>query len=116
VEGALTNIVPTFSGPCIWAFIFGKVHLSLFMMALGYRLMQTTESHSGMALPFPVKYLFVEAFFDAGNGTGFTSHHYFHHSHNVGNYSSCLTDRLFGTDAAYKKFIAAEQEKRKKRA
>jgi methylsterol monooxygenase/4-alpha-methyl-delta7-sterol-4alpha-methyl oxidase len=62
------------------------------------------ESHSGYRMSWsPFRVLpFAQA----------TSYHDFHHSHNVGNYSSTLTfwDHFFSTNAAYFSYL---KQKRK---
>jgi len=112
IEGVVCNILPTYSGAIIHMLYFGHVHACHVLVFVAFRLLQTTEAHSGFYFPISVDHLFLSAwlFPDLGASIG-SNHHYFHHSHNKGNYSSPMVDRIFGTDLAYQKYIATVKSK-----
>jgi len=114
IEGLVCNILPTLSGTMFWCCYYGNVHLSFFISFLGFRLIETTELHSGFMFPISSAYLLPWHFIDYGWSHGISQSHYFHHSHNSGNYGSPLMDWLFGSDKVYRKFIDEELRKRAK--
>jgi len=113
-EGILSNFLPTLSGAIIWFKVVGPLHLSILFFYLLIRLIETTENHSGFNFPITINWLFPTHWFDYGRNRGVSSFHYFHHSHNTGNYGTPFMDWLMGTDKTYRKFVDQEVEKRKK--
>lgn len=113
LEGVVSNILPTFSGCIFYAMYYGEIHSFFIIIWLGYRLLETTEVHSGFA--FPISSQWISPFHWGDLGEGYEScHHYFHHSHNTGNYGTAFTDWLYGTDVAYRKYTDAKKEEYKK--
>jgi len=113
LEAIICNVLPTFSGPILHILFFGHVHMCHTVVFVGFRLLQTTEGHSGFEFPIGIDYVFLSEWLVEDIGKGVSNHHYFHHSHNTGNYSSPLLDRLMGTDTAYKKYVEAQKAKEK---
>jgi len=80
------------------ALIGNRTHVFTYYMWVFVRIVETTDGHSGFDFPWsPFRLVFLG---------GSSSHHDYHHSHIVGNYSSFFTiwDRICGTDLAYKKY------------
>eukprot|EP01138_Halocafeteria_seosinensis_P006839 gb/GECG01006993.1/.p1 GENE.gb/GECG01006993.1/~~gb/GECG01006993.1/.p1 ORF type:complete len:371 (+),score=11.57 gb/GECG01006993.1/:1-1113(+) len=91
IEFLLSNLVPITLGP----FLFPRVHYGMWVLWVAWRVAETCCSHSGYDLPFLPFHLLP---FQSS-----ASFHNFHHSRNVGNYSSFFThwDWLMGTDKHY---------------
>jgi len=115
LEAMVCNILPTFSGGIIWYLFVGKVHIMYHTIYFGYRLFGTTELHSGFAFPITSSIIFPANWGDYGAKHGISQQHYFHHSHNTGNYGSPFMDSLFRTDAAYVKYVDDEIVRRKEK-
>jgi sterol desaturase/sphingolipid hydroxylase (fatty acid hydroxylase superfamily) len=80
------------------ALLGDRTHVFTYYMWVIVRIIETTDGHCGYDFPWsPFRLIFLG---------GSSSHHDFHHSHIVGNYSSFFTtwDRICGTDLAYKKY------------
>lgn len=100
VDNVLSNIVPyTLSvavvGPHMHTALLWTVVLTLYGMC----------DHSSYDFPYCPLALLPRAF------TNPTRHHYFHHSHNSGNFGSAfgVLDALLGTDAGYWRFYAEKK-------
>lgn len=74
----------------------------------GYRVLESTEAHSGYILPIsvlgPLKYL-------PGHWNQ-DRHHNYHHSHNDGCYSFWFVDALFGTNKRFEKYYFDQMKKK----
>jgi len=86
--------------------ILGRnVHIVTVVMSLSIRIIQAVDDHCGYNFPWsPFRLLPFRAP---------SSYHNFHHSHNVGNYSTLLTiwDTLFGSNKAYYSHLKKIAEK-----
>jgi len=105
IEAIVCNTIPTLAGTIIWIAMFGSIHMTSFMIYFAIRLLETTEVHSGFVFPITTKILYPTHCIMSDYGHGVSEHHYFHHSANTGNYGIPITDYLFGTDKAYRKFV-----------
>jgi len=102
VEFVISSVIPFSSGPLL----LGVHGYTLFMWTL-LRTGETIDGHSGYEFPWsPYRLLPF---------SGSSSYHDYHHSHNVGNYSSFFTwwDTLFGTNVDYYKFAAKQEQHQK---
>jgi sterol desaturase/sphingolipid hydroxylase (fatty acid hydroxylase superfamily) len=102
IEFAISNHWPFFSG----LFLLGsKTHFSVLIIWSLFRLIETTDDHSGYEFPWSVFRLLPFG--------GDATYHDFHHSKNVGNYGSFTTiwDSLFNTN---KEFYEAYPENSRK--
>mmetsp|Transcript_2765 Transcript_2765/g.4345 ORF Transcript_2765/g.4345 Transcript_2765/m.4345 type:complete len:192 (+) Transcript_2765:530-1105(+) len=92
IEQILANFLPNVIGALILGDSF---HFVSFFVFGTLRLIETEESHSGYDFPFTIFRLIPF-------GTG-AAYHYFHHTHNVGNYSSFFTiwDTLLDSNKDY---------------
>lgn len=101
LEFALANIFPTTLGPML----LGK-HVHLFTVLLWYifRAGETIDGHCG--------YEFSWSPYRLVPFSGSAEYHDFHHTHNIGNFSSffCLWDTVWGTNTDFYKY----QELKKK--
>lgn len=80
------------------ALIGNRTHVFTYYMWVIVRIVESTDGHSGYDFPWsPFRLLFLGAS---------ASHHDYHHSHTVGNFSSFFTiwDRICGTDKPYKNY------------
>jgi methylsterol monooxygenase/4-alpha-methyl-delta7-sterol-4alpha-methyl oxidase len=92
VDFMLSSIIPSSVGATILA---PKIHLSTGLMFSVMRTLESIDGHSGYEFPWsPYRLLPFSAS---------AQYHDFHHSHNVGNYSSFFTfwDTIFGTNIDY---------------
>jgi len=89
---------------CTWA--FGTLHITELGFSLWYLSCEAVSSHSGFVI-LPIS-PFVQQWGGRGNGTDF---HYFHHTHQIGNYGQPYVDWLFGSDIAYREFVAKSKTK-----
>lgn len=84
-------------------FLLGqKFHATTLTLWAVLRVAETIESHSGYSLPMPVSVLMGNFFRVIPTFVGTDpDYHDFHHSHNVGNYSSFFSiwDDLFETNS-----------------
>ena len=111
LEFVLGNLLPTAVGVII---LGSKIHCTVAFTWYILRSIESVEGHSGYEfswspfrmLPFASDY----------------GYHAYHHSHNIGNYSSFFTiwDTVFGTNKIYQKYLREEArpkiEKLKKKA
>lgn len=90
-ENAL-GLVTTLCGPIWLVSLFFPVRIVTILLWIFLATWETTEAHSGYELPFSPFSLI-----------GVSTHHDFHHSHNVGCFGGwfALWDRFCGTDQAY---------------
>jgi len=103
-ENIFSNLLPTFIGPMFWAFAFDGIHIAALCWWVGFKIVAAIENHSGFYWPISTTWLYPTEWNDLGEGV-YLKHHYFHHSHNQGNYSSATMDWLFGTDQAYREYV-----------
>jgi sterol desaturase/sphingolipid hydroxylase (fatty acid hydroxylase superfamily) len=88
--------------------LLGKgIHFVSFITWGLVRILETHDAHGGYEFswsPFRLVPLSTSA-----------TYHYYHHSHNIGNYSTFFTiwDTVFGSNKAYYKYIAECEEKSK---
>lgn len=94
-------LIPGAFGPTL---LGSRMHFGAYLLWVLFRTAEGVDGHSGYEFPWSPFRLIP---FSAS-----ASYHDFHHSHNVGNYSSFLTiwDIVFGDNAAYVKHIKAEQK------
>lgn len=114
IEAIVANFLPTVSGWIIWSRVWGPVRLSTFVFYLMFRLIETTENHSGFLFPVSINYLIPTHWIDYGRRHGVSSFHYFHHSHNTGNFGTPFMDWLFGTDKTYREYVDKKIKQRAK--
>lgn len=107
IEGVVCNTLPSFLNLIIWYNYYGEIHASLAMFWIGYRLLETLDAHNGFFIAFCHSPTHMG---DLGEGK-YGVHHYFHHSHNTGNYGTPFIDWFFGTDVAYRKYVNAQKAK-----
>jgi len=115
VEFAICNHYPLFAG----TFLLGpkNVHFVTFFIWLQYRVSETMEGHSGYDFPLPVSILLGNMFrLIPVMGTN-AAYHDFHHSKNVGNYSSFFTiwDTVFNSNADYYAYLKSEEKMAKEK-
>jgi len=92
VEAILSNLVPSLAGP----FVVGP-HVFTFWLWTSFRVIETTDAHSGYNFPFsPFNLLPFQ---------GGPERHEYHHFYNLGSYGSFFTfwDWFCGTDQPFKK-------------
>ena len=102
IEFIFGNILPTAVG----AIILGpRCHITTVWMWFALRTYESTEGHSGYDFPWSI---FRMVPFGSDYG-----YHVFHHSNNIGNFSSFFTlwDTVFGSNKAYYKFLDEERER-----
>ena len=95
IEFVASNILPTMLGPLI---LGSHMHLATLSFWLIMRVFETIDRHCGYEFSWsPYRLLPF---------SGSSEYHHFHHSHNVGNYSSFFYywDTLCGTNTSYFKF------------
>ena len=92
IEHLISNFMPSFAGPCI---LGAKTHIHVVVLFGILRLYESLDGHSGYDFPWTVFRLIP-----FGGGP---SYHYFHHTHNCGNYSSFTTiwDSILDSNKAY---------------
>lgn len=103
IEFAICNLFPVFSGLFL---LRNKCHFITFLIWATCRICETHESHSGYDFPVPISLLLGNLFKLIPPFLGVTTdsaYHDYHHSKNVGNYSSftIIWDSLFGTNTTY---------------
>jgi len=94
IENAI-SLVTTLCGPIWLVAVFFPVRMTTTMLWIFLATWESTEAHSGYALPFsPFSWI------------GVSTHHDFHHSHNMGCFGGwfALWDRFCGTDQAFKAY------------
>lgn len=112
IEGVVCNTLPSFINMIVWYNIFGQINVLLVGFWLGFRLLETLDAHNG----FFISFSFCPTHWgDLGEGK-YGIHHYFHHSHNTGNYGTPLLDRIFGTDDTYRTYVEGKKAKTKKKS
>eukprot|EP01122_Echinamoeba_exundans_P008023 TRINITY_DN257_c0_g2_i1.p1 TRINITY_DN257_c0_g2~~TRINITY_DN257_c0_g2_i1.p1 ORF type:complete len:274 (-),score=48.50 TRINITY_DN257_c0_g2_i1:1114-1935(-) len=101
VESIFANLLPTLVG--LW---ICKSHAVTVCLWLFIRILETVDAHSGYDFPWsPFKLPFLLG----------PKAHDWHHSHNRGVFGVFkFWDWIMGTDAEFKKDMAAEEEKKKK--
>ena len=87
VEQLLSNQLPTIGGALFFGF-----HPLVWLVWLSWRLLQTYETHSGIAIELPAPLSWMGLTDPEG-----TRWHDDHHAINTGNYGSPFLDHLFGT-------------------
>lgn len=96
LEMLICNIIPTVLGPII---LDNKIHITAMWGWLIFRTIESIIGHSGYEFPCdPYRLLPLTSDYGA---------HVYHHSHNVGNYSSFFSvwDTIFGSNKAYKAYL-----------
>lgn len=90
LDDFLTGVIPTLCGPLLL-----RSHVGIVFLWIALRICETSESHSGYALPFSIFYLGRPA-----------DWHDYHHSHNIGNFAPFFTfwDVVCGTDVSYRNY------------
>lgn len=101
LEYLLTNIIPSGLGPTLLA---SHCHIVTWYLWLIVRILETTDGHCG--------YEFSWSPFRLLPFSGSANYHNFHHSHNVGNYSSFFTywDSLCQTNKHYWKYLSKQEK------
>ena len=96
LEFIFGNLLPTAIGVMI---LGKKIHFTTAFFWYGLRLMESVEGHSG--------YEFSWSLFRIIPFGSDYAYHAYHHSHNIGNYSSFFTiwDTILGTNNVYYKFL-----------
>lgn len=93
-------------GLAVGPFLYGqyRVHLITWYFWITLRVLITHDSHSGYQFPWNPLHLIPF-------GTT-AEHHYFHHTHNVGNYSSFFTvlETILGTDQPYIEYVRKREK------
>eukprot|EP01094_Clydonella_sp_ATCC50884_P018592 TRINITY_DN3462_c2_g1_i1.p1 TRINITY_DN3462_c2_g1~~TRINITY_DN3462_c2_g1_i1.p1 ORF type:complete len:321 (+),score=106.69 TRINITY_DN3462_c2_g1_i1:141-1103(+) len=99
-----TGVVPTIAGPLLMSLLAGptSVHQLVVVLWVAVRVSESADAHLGYDLPWSV--------FRLGRPG---DRHYYHHSHNVGNYGALFEfwDRVCGTDSAYRQFHERRAQK-----
>mmetsp|Transcript_18838 Transcript_18838/g.18815 ORF Transcript_18838/g.18815 Transcript_18838/m.18815 type:complete len:318 (+) Transcript_18838:31-984(+) len=100
LEFAFGNLLPAAIGPLL----LGNCHIYTIYMWNVIRLLETTDGHSG--------YDFSWSAFRLLPLSGSANYHNFHHSHNVGNYSSFFTywDTICKTNTHYWRYLSAKEK------
>ena len=99
VEYIVAQVIPPLVGP----FMLGKyMHMATAYTWFAIRAMEAIESHSGYEFSWS-PFRLVPFASDYG-------YHSYHHSHNIGNYSSLFStwDSVFGTNKAYFEYMEQE--------
>jgi len=101
IEFMFSNTLTTVSGGLI---LNNRMHAYTFYVWLFWRLMDTTELHSGYELPWSMFRVLPFA--------TPTSHHDYHHSHNIGTFGSyfCFWDTIWGTNGHYYEHLSKTEE------
>lgn len=102
IEYFVANSLPFSAGPMLIGLVAGPFHLYTFWLWFVLRIGETIDGHCGYAFPWtPYRLLPF---------SGSVGHHDFHHSKNIGNFSSFFTfwDTLCGTDKAYREWKSRE--------
>lgn len=117
LEYCICNWFVLHSGIFLMGYLQGlsHVHFVTYVMWLNLRIAESMEGHSGYIFPKAVSVLLGN--FMALNpfmGTE-AAYHEFHHSRNVGNYSTFFTvwDTVFGSNADYYQYLLDTEEKGK---
>lgn len=94
--------MPVFAGATL---LGSHVHLITLMTWIGIAIHKTLSDHSGYQFPWEVYH-----YLPASTNSDF---HSYHHSANIGNYSSTFTylDTFFGTSKSYDEMKAAQKRK-----
>jgi sterol desaturase/sphingolipid hydroxylase (fatty acid hydroxylase superfamily) len=106
LEYIFSNIIPTTVGPMI----LGKsMHISAVMAWFNFRTIESYEGHSGYEFSWS-PYRLMPFTTDYG-------YHIFHHSHNVGNYSSffMIWDYILGSNKLYFEYLSDFTKQNSKR-
>jgi sterol desaturase/sphingolipid hydroxylase (fatty acid hydroxylase superfamily) len=103
VEFAICNHYPLFAGSFI---LRKKMHFTTFVLWGTFRVCETHEAHSGYDFPAPISLMLGNVFKMIPPFLGITTdspYHDYHHSKNVGNYSSfiVLWDSVLGSNQSY---------------
>ena len=101
IEFALGNMIPTAVGPAI---LGPNMHLVTVFAWYFVRVGETLDGHCGYDFSFS-PYRLIPL-------SGSAEYHDFHHSRNVGNYSSFFSiwDSVWGTNAAYHEHLESRQQ------
>jgi sterol desaturase/sphingolipid hydroxylase (fatty acid hydroxylase superfamily) len=92
VEYTIANYFPSIAGPLLFG---SKMHLFTTFVWGSLRILETHEGHSGYEFPWSI-FRLMPFSTDA-------TYHFFHHSKNVGNYSSftIIWDTIFDSNKEY---------------
>lgn len=98
IEFILSNSIPTIIGFKVLAYFY-PVHIVTALTWLIYRIILTSDLHSGYEFPWD--------FYRLLPFTAPASYHDYHHSHNVGNFASSfmLIEALLGHNKEYYKYM-----------
>lgn len=103
------------SGIFLLSALYGakQVHIISFMMFLNLRVAESMEGHSGYIFPKPVSVLLGNLMALNPFMATEPAYHEFHHSRNVGNYSTFFTiwDTVFASNADYYQYLQETEEK-----
>jgi sterol desaturase/sphingolipid hydroxylase (fatty acid hydroxylase superfamily) len=89
VDAVIGGMIPSAIGPMV---LGEKMHYYTYLLWALLRILESTDGHSGYEFPWnPFRILPFAAS---------ATYHDFHHSHNLGNYSSFFTiwDKIFGSN------------------
>ena len=102
-EFVFGNVLPSIMGQLI---LGPHMHITTVWCWAILRTLESQEGHCGYDFPWSVFRLLP-----FGSDYGY---HVYHHSHNIGNYSSFFTlwDTILGSNKAYYRFLDEEREKK----
>ena len=101
LEFVLANLIPTSLGASL---LGSRCHILTWYMWIIVRILETTDGHCGYEFSWsPFRLLPL---------SGSANYHNFHHSHNVGNYSSFFTywDTIFQTNKHYWRHLSRQEK------
>lgn len=104
LEFVITNHYHMFFG----CFILGKkLHIITYLLWGHLRICESVEAHSGYDLPIPIGVLFGNIYRLIPFLETPPSYHAYHHSKNVGNYSTFFTvwDTIFNSNKDYEEWV-----------
>lgn len=106
IEFILGNMIPMLSSLII---LKSKMHFITLNAWVLMRVIETKDAHCGFEFPFS---MFKAIPMNVG-----AAFHNFHHLKNTGNYATFtrIWDGMFGTDAAYRKQVLENENKRKEK-
>eukprot|EP00349_Pseudokeronopsis_sp_Brazil_P002808 CAMPEP_0202963998 /NCGR_PEP_ID=MMETSP1396-20130829/8066_1 /ASSEMBLY_ACC=CAM_ASM_000872 /TAXON_ID= /ORGANISM="Pseudokeronopsis sp., Strain Brazil" /LENGTH=305 /DNA_ID=CAMNT_0049685737 /DNA_START=131 /DNA_END=1048 /DNA_ORIENTATION=+ len=101
IEYLFGNSIPLVLGPIL---LGKKIHVWTYIMWMFVRLLETVDGHSG--------YEFSWSPFRILPFASSSQYHAYHHTHNVGNYSSFFSiwDTFYGTNKTFYEYIAGEKK------
>ena len=103
IEFLFGNVLPTAAGTLI---LGPKIHITTSLTWYVLRSMESTEGHSGYEFSWSMYRLIPF-------GSDY-AYHVYHHTQNVGNYSSTFTfwDTVFGSNRQYYRYLADLEEEK----